>query len=362
MTAKVNLALLGIAIAVAGCGKAESKKAAEVRRVRTVTVVPQTISSERSAVGEIRPRYESEIGFRITGKVTKRFVDVGTSVKTGDLLAELDDQDYRNRLTAAETDVAGAEAVLVEAQAAESRFGHLLANGNTTRANYDVALKNLRSAQARLGSAKASAKLAADQVSYCRLRADFDGIVTATGAEPGQVMNVGQMSIKLARADDTDAVFSIAEAVFAGRPPQSKRPAIVVQLLSNPKIEAVGEVREIAPVADATTRTFLVKVTLDHPPNEMRFGASIVGRLKIRSEPQVVLPGGALFDRMGKPAVWVVDPVHKTVSLRPVAVARYESDRIVLTSGLAKGDVVVTAGVNRLRDKQPVALMEGDLQ
>lgn len=361
MTVKANLALMSIAVAavVAGCGEAEPKKTAEVRPVRTISVTPEITTSERSAVGDIRPRYESDLGFRISGKVTRRLVDVGAMVDKGDLLAQLDDQDYRNKLASAETDVAGAQAVLVEAQAAEGRLRHLLANGNTTRANYDVALKNLRSAEAKLGSAKAAAKLAADQVAYCELRADFGGVVTATGAEPGQVVNVGQMVVKLARPGDKDAVFSIAEAVFSGRPPEGTRPGVVVQLLSNAKVTAEGEVREIAPVADAATRTFLVKVTLKDPPAAMRFGSSIVGRLKVTSAPLTMLPGNALFDKGGQPAVWIVDPVRKTVSLKPVVVARYETERVVVSEGLAKGDIIVTAGVNRLRENQPVALVNG---
>ena len=359
MTGKFYMAMLGVVLAITGCGKADSKKSAEVRPVRTVTVDLKPIEDDRRAIGDIRPRYESDMGFRVSGKVTKRLVDVGALVRRGDVLAEIDDQDYRNKLTAAETDVAGAQAVLIEAQAAEARLRHLLDNGHTTRANYDVALKNLRSAEARLGSAMASAKLAADQVAYCQLKADFDGIVTATGAEPGQIVSVGQMTVRLARPDDKDAVFAVAELIFSAQRPVGARPEIIVQLLSNPAIVARGEVREIAPVADTATRTFLVKVTLRDPPQEMRFGVGISGRLKSSSQPVAVLPGSALFDRGGQPAVWVVDPDTRTVSLKPVEIARFETDRIVLEGGLAKGDIVVTAGVNRLREHQQVTLTEG---
>jgi RND family efflux transporter MFP subunit len=359
MQSKWNFLVLGVALAAAGCSEATPKKAAEVRPVRTVVVDPKPVGNDRSAVGEIRPRYESDLGFRIAGKITERVVDVGSLVKKGDLLARLDDQDYRNKLTSAETDIAAAQAVLVEAQAAEGRLRHLLGNGNTTRANYDVALKNLRAAEAKLESAQAAMKLAKDQVTYCELRADFDGIVTASGAEPGQVVNVGQMIARLARPDDRDAVFAIAESVFADRRVDSERPEIIVQLLSNPGIATEGKVREISPVADAATRTFLVKATLKDPPEQMRFGGSVVGRLKSSTEPVVVLPGSALFDKGGRAAVWVVDPVNSTVSLKPVSVARYETDRVMIGAGLAKGDVVVTAGVNRLREHQHVHLAEG---
>jgi multidrug efflux pump subunit AcrA (membrane-fusion protein) len=287
-----NLLALGLALAAAGCGEAASEKAAEVRPVRALVVDPKPLGDARSAIGEVKPRYESDLGFRIAGKITQRTVDIGSMVKKGDVLAHLDDQDYRNKAASAETDIVAAQAVLTEAQAAEGRLRHLLANGNTTRANYDVALKNLRSAEAKLESAKTSLKLANDQVAYCTLRADFDGIVTATGAEP-------------------------------------------------------------------VTRTFQVKVTLKDPPEQMRFGGSVVGRVKASTTPVVVLPGSALFDKAGQPAVWIVDPASGSVLLKPVTVTRYETDRVVIGAGLAKGDIVVTACVNRLRENQKVRVAEG---
>jgi RND family efflux transporter MFP subunit len=357
-----KLLALGLALAAAGCGEAASHKSTEVRPVRTVVVEPQPVEEERSAVGEIKPRYESDLGFRIAGKITQRVADVGSVVKKGDLLAQLDDQDYRNKAASAETDIVAAEAVLVEAKAAEGRLRHLLSNGNTTRANYDVALKNLRSAEARLEAARAAMKLALDQIDYCALRADFDGIVTATGAERGQVINVGQMVVRLARPDAKDAVFAVAEAVFSARQPGAEPPRIIARLLSNPDIDAEGEVREVAPVADAATRTFLVKATLRNPPEQMRFGASVVGRVKAAGAPVVVLPAGALFDKAGRPAVWVVDAASGSVLLKGVSIARYESDRVIIGGGLVKGDVVVTAGVNRLRENQKVSLANGGVQ
>jgi RND family efflux transporter MFP subunit len=358
MTTRSRWLLLGLTLAAAGCGDAVSKEP-EIRPVRTLVADPRPIEDDRRAVGEVRPRYESDLGFRIAGKVVARSVDVGASVAQGDLLARLDDQDYRNKLASAESDIVGAEAVLAEARAAEGRLGHLLANGNTTRANYDVALKNLRSAQAKLESAKAARNLAQDQLGYTELRADFDGIVTAVGAEAGQVVNTGQMIVRLARPADKDAVFSIAESAFADRRPGSAPPELVVLLLSNPSVVAKGTVREISPVADPNTRTYQVKATLEDPPEQMRFGGSVIGRLEASTAPVVVLPGSALFDKGGRPAVWVVDPASSAIALKPVVIARYETDRVIVGGGLARGDIVVTAGVNRLRENQKVRITDG---
>lgn len=344
------------ALAVTGCGDTRPKPA-EIRPVRSVVVEPMPIEDDRRAVGEIRARYESDLAFRVSGKIVSRTVDVGVTVKKGDLLARLDDQDYRNRLRAAESDIAAADAVLEESRNAESRQRQLLERGVTTRANYDTALKNLRSNEAKVESARAAMDLAKDQLRYAELHTDFDGVVTAVGAEAGQVVNVGQMVVRVAQPSDKDAVFSVSETAFREKP--AKPPEVLVTLLSNPGITADGIVREVSPVADPTTRTYQVKVGLASPPEQMRFGASVVGRLKTSTAPVVVLPGSALFDKGGQAAVWVVDTASGTVALRTVVVNRYETDRVIIGEGLAKGDVVVTAGVNRLREQQKVRLAEG---
>ena len=357
MAAGLRLLMLGIALSAAGCGD-RSPRVPEVRSVRTVVVDLKPIDDDRRAVGEVRPRYESDIGFRVAGKIIARHVDVGAVVKEGDTLARLDERDNHNKMKSAESDIVAAEAVLAEAQASEWRLRQLLERGNTTRANYDVALKNLRSADAKLVSAKAAYNLARDQLAYSELHADFDGIITAVGADVGQVVNIGQMIVRLAKPDAKDAVFAIAESAFEGRS-SSERPEVVALLLSNPSVSAEGVVREVSPVADPATRTFQVKVTLRDPPEQMRFGGSVVGRVKASTTPVVVLPGSALFDKGGRPAVWIVDPARGSLQLRPVTVARYETDRVVIGKGLAKGDVVVTAGVNRLREGQKVRVNEG---
>ena len=358
MTWRWNVPCLGLTLIVLGCAEAAPKQP-EIRAVRTMVVDPKPIDDDRRAVGEVRPRYESDLGFRIAGKLVARAVDVGATVKKGDVLAQLDIQDYRNKLKSADTDIAGAQAVLIEAQATEARLRHLLANGNTTRANYDVALKNLRSAEAKLEAAKTAMEMAQDQLGYATLVADFDGIVTAVNAEAGQVINVGQSIVRLARPEDKDAVFAIAESAFTGTRRDGPPPEVIALLLSNAGVTADGVVREVSPIADPATRTFQVKVTLKNPPEQMRFGASVIGRVKLSATPVVVLPSSALLDKGGQPAVWIVDPASVTLRLQSITVARYETDRVIVAGGLAKGDIVVTAGVNRLRENQKIRMAEG---
>ncbi|UVC10493.1 efflux RND transporter periplasmic adaptor subunit [Rhizobium sp. TH2] len=358
----ISLTLAGLAVSAwhHANGEAVAPKAAikaEASLVRALKVEPKEISDVRAAIGEVKPRRESDLGFRLSGKIVKRWVDAGVLVRKGDLLATIEDEDYKNRVHSAETDVAATQAVLVEAQANERRVGGLFKKRYTSALNYDAAVKSLRSSQAKLQSAKIALEMAKDQLGYTELRAEFDGIVTAVGAENGQLVNVGQMVVRLADPKARDAVFSIAESVFANSP-EGEIPRIAVSLLSNPAIKVSGKVREISPVADAVTRTFEVKVALENPPAEMRFGSSVAGRVDQPADPMVVLPGGALFDKDGEPAVWIVG-ANSEVSLKPVTVVRYEIDRVVISKGLNKGDIVFTAGVNRLHDRQKVRFQEG---
>jgi len=347
---------LALLVALAGC-KAEPA-ALVVRSARTVVVEPQRIDDDRHVIGEVKPRYESDLSFRVAGKVLVRRVDVGASVKQGDTLATLDTQDFQNRLRSAEADVASAEAEVVETLGNEARKAKLLKESFTPQATYDTALRNLRSAEARRASTKANLDLARDQLRYTELKADFDGLITAVGAEPGQNVNAGQMVVKLARPGDKDAVFNIAETAFTGQHPTSEHAEVSIWPLSNPELKVGGLAREISPIADSSTRTYTVKVTLRNPPPQLRFGMSIGGRWSVNSGPVVALPLSALFEQNGTPAVWVVDERSGSVALRPVAVARYETDRVVIADGLAKGDVVVTAGVNTLTQGQKVRVAQ----
>lgn len=351
---RYSLSLLVLVLLLSGC-KPDVVSKVEIRPVRTVVVDPKPIDDDRQAVGEVKPRYESELSFRVAGKILSRLVDVGAVVKRGDTLASLDTQDYQNRLRSAEADVASADASLIEAQGSEGRLSQLLKNGFTPKANYDTALRNLRSAEAKLASAKANLELTRDQLNYTELKADFDGIISAVGAEAGQNIAAGQTVMKLAQPGDKDAVFNIAESAISERK-DAPLPEVVVWPLSSPGLLIDGQAREVSPIADPTTRTFQVKVTLKNVPQQIRFGTSVGGRVKGSSAPVVVLPLAALTDKSGAPAVWVVDRTTSTVALKPVTVARYEADRVVIASGLGKGDVVVSAGVNLLRESQKVRI------
>lgn len=346
--------LLALALVLAGC-KAESASV-EIRPVRTIVVEPRPIDDGRRVVGEVKPRYESDLSFRVPGKLVSRLADVGAVVKQGDTLATLDAQDYHNRLRSAEADVAAAEAALVEARGTEGRLAKLLKDGWTPQANYDTALRNLRSGEAKLAAAKASLELARDQLGYTELKAEFDGIITSVGAEVGQNVAGGQMVVRLARPGDKDGVFNIAETGLVDG--WNEDAEVIVWPLSNPELAIEGVVREVSPVADSTTRTYTVKVTLKNPPPSIRFGMSIGGRWKGSAIPVIALPLSVLFEKNGAPAVWVFDQQSGSAELKPVGIARYDADTVVIASGLGKGDTVISAGINTLREGQKVRLAD----
>jgi len=352
-----GILLFTVLVVLVGCEPEDVPPAP--RLVRTLVVEPKSIGEDRHAIGEVKPRYESDLSFRVAGKVLARLVDVGAWVKRGDTLATLDTQDYQNRLRSAEADVSSAEAVLVNAQGTEARQAKLLKDGWTPKATYDTALQNLQAAEARLKAAKASLDLTLDQLNYTTLKAEFDGVITTVGAEAGQNVNAGQMVVKLARPDDRDGVFNIAETAFAEV--NDADAEVTIWPLSNPELKVEGVVREISPVADPATRTYAVKVTLKNPPPQLRFGMSVGGRLKGKAAFAVSLPLAALFEKDGSPAVWVLDEQSSCLSLRPITVARYEANSVVVASGLSKGDIVVTAGVNTLRVGQKVRLAEANI-
>jgi RND family efflux transporter MFP subunit len=277
---------------------------------------------------------------------------VGDNITPGRLIARIESQDEKNALRSAEADLAAAQATLVEARANEERYRKLVATGVVSRAQYDDVEQQLVAAQSRVTAGNASLRTARDNVSYTDLYSNVAGAVTAKGAEPGEVVQAGQMIVQVAQSGGKDAVFNVPAALIR----QGRPPSVTVELADDPRITAVGQVREVSPQADPTTGTYVVKVGLDDPPNTMRLGATVIGSITLGSERAASIPGTALIEIDGKPAVWVVDATGK-VAVRPVRVLRYEASAALVSGGLHDGDIVVTAGVHALRPGQPVRLL-----
>ena len=247
---------------LAGC-KDENTKPAAVRPARVVVVTPHQLGVMAEGAGLIQSRYDSPVGFEVGGRLVSRYVDIGAVVTKGQKLAKLSDVDYRNRVTAAEAELAAAKAAVAQAAPQEWRYRILLEKGWTTRALYENALKALQSAEAQVQSAEANLRIAQNQLGYTELLAPDDGVVTATKADPGQVVDAGQAIVQIARNAEREAVFAVASEHIAhakeGMP-------VKVSLQGRPEIAVTGSIREISPEADSTTGTYQVKVMLPSPP------------------------------------------------------------------------------------------------
>ncbi|WP_108660921.1 efflux RND transporter periplasmic adaptor subunit [Acuticoccus kandeliae] len=340
--------------ALAGCNSEEEQETVEVPRlVRVVTVVEQTEGRTISLTGTVAAERQVDLAFRVGGRMTERAVNVGDALEAGQFVARLDPVNEQNTLLSAQAGLSAADARLVEAQLDFDRQQHLYQREVVARARLDNASQVLRSAQSAVDDAQARVDLARTRYDDTQLLADSTGSVIAVGAEVGEIVQPGQMVVRIARDDGRDAVFD-APANLMGVVPRYKE--IDVALTMSADVTAKGLIREVSPQADATTGTFRVRVGLDNPPAEMRLGSTVTGRLTLGDAAGVVIPSTAMTSANGAPAVWVVDPATSTVSLRPVEVSEHLPSRVVIDAGLQPGEVVVTAGVQALRPGQTVRL------
>jgi RND family efflux transporter MFP subunit len=270
------------------------------------------------------------------------------------LIARLDPTDERNALRAAEASLIAANGQLSEARLNYDRQRHLYERQIAARVAFERAEQVFTTAQAAVKAAEAQVGLAQQRLDDTELYADAPGVITARGAETGEVVQPGRMIVQVARDEGKDAVFNVPANIRAASHPD---PEVTVALSLSPDVTAKGRVREIAPRADAATGTFRVRVGLIDPPTEMRLGSTVVGRTTFARHAGIELPASALTSSSGQPAVWIVDPKSMTVVLRPIGVARFNPGSVVVSDGVTPGELVVTAGVQALRPGQKVRLL-----
>ena len=348
------LLALPATVLLSGCHKAAETTLPDVRPVRTVTAVAKPTGETILLTGHIEAENEAALGFRISGRMIERLVNVGDRVNPGQILARLDPQDELNGLRSARANLAGAQGQLTQARNNFERQKRLLERGVVSRAEFDPAQEGLETAQARVDDAEAQVKLASDRLSFTELKADAAGTITATGAQAGEVVQVGQMIVRIARQDGRDAVFDAPAQLLRLAPTDAE---ITVHLADDPAVTASGRVREVGEQADPATRTFQVKVGLTDPPAAMRLGSTVNGSVQLNSAPVITIPASALTRNNEQPAVWIVDPSKLTVSLRNIEVSRYDPGTVIVGQGLDTGDIVVTAGVHALHPGQKVRLL-----
>jgi len=346
--------VLVIPLLLAACKKEEQSEAPVPRPVRTVTVKPSDAGETVTLTGHVDAQDSSAMAFRISGRMTERFVNVGDVVKPGQELARLDPQNELNALRSAQAQQTAAQAQLTQARAAFERQRTLLSQGHTPRAQFEIAEKALHTAQANADAAEVQVRVAADRASYTVLQADAAGTVTARGAEPGEVVQAGQMVVTIARQNGHDAVFDVPAQVLRSAPSD---PRVEVRLTDDSSVVAQGRVREIAPQADPVTRTFAVRVGLTDPPAAMRLGTTVNGTLRLEADQVIAIPASALAEFNRQPAVWVVDPQKMTVALRNIEMLTFDQSSVSVAHGLDAGDIVVTAGIQALHPGQAIRLL-----
>ena len=352
---RVTASVALVSIIASACSRAPATEPPP-RPLRTTIVESSAAGYATTYTAEVRSRYESDLSFQVSGKLIARHVDVGAKVRKGEALAQLDQTDQRVGVEAASSAVNAARAELERARTEETRYRDLFERGLTTAATYFAQQTAVKTAQSKLEQAAAELKLNEQRLAYTTLRSDADGVITRVMAEVGAVMSAGQRVLSVAQPSELEAVFDVPD----GRIDDVRAADVArIALLTAPMAQYPARVREISPSADPVTRTYQVKTTLPNPPSALRLGMNVTVTLSNAARPSAIaLPATALFQHDRAPAVWIVNK-DLSLALRPVTVERYESDRVLIASGLELGERVATAGVHKLAAGEHVRLLEG---
>jgi RND family efflux transporter MFP subunit len=337
-------------LVLAGC-REETKAPEPVRPVLSAVIEP-TVSGGTLAVGTVEPRYETNLGFRVLGRVIARPVNVGDMVSKGETIAAIDSTALELHVLSARAEVWKAQALLANARVTEERKRTLITTDATTKQSLDDAVQMRAGAEATVARAQASLTKANEQFGYAHLKPDFAGVVTAVGAEVGQVVSPGQNVVTVARPDIREAVVDIGPdfpvPLTIGLP-------FTVSLQLLPTLQVQGRIREIAPQADADTRTRRVRIALSDPPPSFRLGATVTAKLMNMQNSIFRVPASAVLTKGGESFVWVVDSPASTVSLQKVDISLDEGG-IRVTGGIAAGARIVIAGIHSLKQGQRIRI------
>lgn len=354
--ARIALAIaLAGSLAMAACSKPEAPQE-PVRSVKVLTVAVDAFQSAHEFAGEVRPRVESRLGFRVAGKIIRRRAELGQRVKAGQVLAQLDAQDYQLAADAARAQVAAATTNRDLAAADFGRYKALKDQNFISGAELERRETALKATQAQLDQARAQLAAQGNQARYTSLVADVSGVVTAIEAEAGQVVTAGMPVVRIAQDGPRDVVFSVPEDKVAALKPGSD---VGVRVWADSTALA-GKVREVAASADPVTRTYPVKVSLDAAATPA-LGATVYVSPRALSHAGmrvIKLPTSALRKEGQGTAVWVLDKSTMTLASRPVQVASADGNEAVISAGLQPGMLVVSAGVHVLSPGQKVAIYQ----
>lgn len=349
--------LLGLALLalLSGCDKPEPL-AQSPRPALVMVVGTKAGANPMALVGEVRPRFESNQGFRIAGKIIERKVDVGTQVKKGQLIARLDSADTNLSATAARENVHAAEADYALAIAEAMRQRQLFSKQFISASALDIREAELKKARAKLEQVKAQANVSDNLTQYTHLTADRDGVVTMIHAEPGQVIETGEVVVKIADTKEIDVLVAVPESRMAEVRLNAK---VALKMWADRQKTYTGVVREIAPAADSATRVFNLRVTIVDADEAVKLGMTAGVKFNQSNEQQAaefLIPNSALTEINGKKIVWVID-VDKAQPREVVVAGAFREDGVLISEGLQAGDKVVIAGVHTLILNQQVKPM-----
>ena len=341
MAGPLNTSILGLSLLVflTACSK-EGPQEPLAPRVYVQQVSTRELAPPIQLSGDIQARVETQLSFRVGGKIIERKVDVGDHVQAHQVLARLDPKDLKIQVETAQAGVNAQQAQVVQTRAAFIRQQKLLPKGYTSQSEYDAANAAQLSAKSALAAAQAQLANAREQLSYADLEAEAPGVITARQAEVGQVVQATMPIYTLARDGARDAVFNVYESLFIEPP---KDPTVQVTLLSNPAITVNGQIREITPTVSAQSGTLQIKVQLDALPKGMDLGSIVTVNVTPHPSPSIELPWSALTKDVSEPAVWITD-AQNNVRLQRVKVGRYLTGSVIVSEGLKDGENVVVAG------------------
>jgi len=348
-------AVVGLCIIVGVFLYANTKtKVAEedVVTVRTVTIQATEGSQGYTYAGEVRGRYESQLAFQVSGKISKRNVELGSIVNAGAVLMQIDAKDIQQTVNSNSAQVASAESQLSLAKSNLDRYRKLLDQGAISQSMYDQYVNAYNVAVAGVRQASSQYAQGANQLDYSLLRADKPGVVSSIAAEAGQVVSAGQTVVTVVQDGEREVEISIPESRI-----EELRSAgqIKASFWALPAVTVNGGIREISPMADPITRTFKVRISLNNPPPAIKLGMTASIQVAAPSaQPTVTIPMAAVYQDGKTPAVWIVK--DNVLALQPITTGNFGNGTIEALSGIKPGDCVVTAGVHKLKEGQKVKL------
>ena len=334
------------------------KREAEAADPRTASLLvriaeaKRTGRADRSFTGTVASRVQSNLGFRVPGKIVERLVDVGQQVKQGQPLMRIDETDLQLALTAKRNSVISARAILLQAQADEKRYAALVKNGlAATPQRYEQAKAALDTATAQLAAAEAEAEVAENAATYTTLVADSDGTVVETLGDPGQVVSAGQTVVQLAKAGPREAVVWL---------PETLRPKVgseaQASVYGSDGLSGNARLRQISDSADPQTRTYEARYILEGDAASAPLGATVtIRRPDAERQSEVTVPVGAILDDGNRTGVWIVDGATSKVKFTPIRVQQIGEETAFVT-GIGTGEQVVALGAHLLDDGATVRI------